>query len=178
VVSIALTYVIMLLGGRFVWDRATPEEFTFPEGFVGQVYVIYDSAAGRPLLTRERTWIYHLPASGLLVTKANPPDAGWLDEHFYYRRPDGTRSLIRTTWDVTIADTPENRADTTTGVYSRTWGQGTYGYGACTLRYTSFFVGRKADVLDNRGVDGFERYVDSACRDDRLRKHEAPKPAH
>lgn len=172
--GVVLLQVILYIGSRFVWGRAVPEEFTFPDGFVGHVYVIYDSVAGRSPLTRDRTRIYHVPASGVLVTKADPVE-GWLDEHFYYRRPDGSQSEIRTTWDVSIEDTPENRADTTVGVYFRTWGQRTEG--ECTARHTSFFVGRKSHVLDNRGADGLESYVDACLarhRDHGVGKHEAP----
>jgi len=168
--------VILNLGSRFVWGRAAPEVFTLPDQYVGPVYVIYDSVAGRPLRTTGRTRRYDVPAMGVFVTRSGPVD-GWLDEHFYYRRADGTQTEIHGRWDATIHDTPESRADTTVGVYGRTWGQGTYGYGACTLRFTSFFVGRKADVLDNRGVDGLERYIDSVCSTTESEKHEAPKTA-
>src|SRR5882672_3911080 len=175
--GVVLLEAMLYLGSRFVWGRAQPEVFTFPDRYIGQAYVIYDSVAGRPLRAAGRTRRYDLPASGVFVTKSDFV-RGWLDEHFFYRRPDGTETEIRARWDATIDDTPANRADTTVGVYFRTWGQRTEG--ECTLRYTSFFVGRKADVLDNRGVDGLESYVHSCLdrhRDDSVGKHEAPGTA-
>jgi hypothetical protein len=159
-VTIALLQVIQLLGSRYVWARPAPEVFTLPDGFRGQVYVVYDSTTGRHFATADGAQAYHIPASGILVARASPVQ-GWLDERFYYRRPDGSRSQIRATWNATIEDTPENRTDSTVGIFFQHWGHRAGGEDVCSLRYTSFFVGRKADVLDNRGVDNWERYVDS-----------------
>ena len=169
-VTIVLLQVILLLGSRYVWARAEPEVFTLPDGFVGQVYVIYDSTTGRPPAMSDGAQAYHIRASGILVARGDPVQ-GWLNERFYYRRPDRSWTQIRASWEATIQDTPENRADSTVGIFFRHWGQRAGGEDACALRYTSFFVGRKADVLENRGVDNWEHYLDSC---DARQKNEAP----
>jgi hypothetical protein len=66
-----------------------------------------------------------------------------------------------------------------------TWGQrdGDPGGDPCRVHYTSFFVGRKVDVLEHRlragEVDGLQQYLDSCehARRSDAEKHEAPKPA-
>jgi hypothetical protein len=158
---IALLVVVLLnwtllLGSRYLWARGEPEVFTFPEGFVGQVYVVHDSAVGSPVPTPGGTRRYDFPPSGIFVTSSDPVQ-GWLSQRYYYRRPDGTESPISARWDTTIDDTRENRTDTTVGVYFLRSGERSEQ--GCTVKYTSFFVGRKADVLDNRGVDSLEHYV-------------------
>jgi hypothetical protein len=158
--AVVLLNWILLFGSRYVWARPEPEVFTFPDGFVGDVYVIHDSVWGRPIPTPGGTRRYDFAPSGILVT-SSPGVRGWLDQRYYYRGADSTESQIRTTWDATIEDTEENRRDTTVGVYFLHWG--TRQEADCTVAYMSFFVGRKADVLEDRGVDGLERYVTTAC---------------
>lgn len=159
-VTVIALNVGLLLGSRYLWGRAQPEVFTFPDQFIGQVYIVRDSVRGQTVPTEGRARKYNIPPSGIFVTSSRPVD-GWLHQAFFYRQSDGSTTPINARWDATIDDTPENRADTTVGVYFLHSGTRTENH--CSVEYTSFSVGRKADILAERGVDSLESYLAQRC---------------
>lgn len=159
-ICVVLLNWILLLGSRYLWNRAEPEVFTFPDGFTGQAYIVHDSSNLHrvPSIGGARKYVFD--STGIYVTGSEPVQ-GWLNQRFYYRRGDGAQSPITARWDATIHDTPENRRDTTVGIYFLRSGERIER--GCRVRYTSFFVGRKSDVLKERGVDELEQYVATQC---------------
>jgi hypothetical protein len=158
ILSIAVTWG-SVFGSRYLWGRKTPESFIFPDGFVGQAYLIRDTVdAPRAAIVEGRS-TYTFDASGILRT-GTPSTDGWLDQRFYYRKPDGSLAKLSGEWVSTIPDNPVTRADTTAGVYFVHWGQRASGDG-CSVSYMSFFIGRQVDVLDKRGVDNLVAYLDA-----------------
>lgn len=123
---------------------STTEKFLIPEGYKGDVYVIYNTPGGVPEQRTRREIIYVIPSDGVLSVR-EPMTYNFTKSEYFYQHPDGTLEKIRNYWPTTIPKTPENLSDDRDfGVYfPRT---GNYSDG-CFIQYQQFYVGTKAFLL-------------------------------
>ena len=129
-------------------QRAEPETFLFRDGFTGSAIIIQDRPDGAPATVEDGRRIYNIPQDGVLITQATQ-NTGTVDEKFFYVLADGTRREIVEREFSTLADTPQNRADTTVIVV----GGGAGSIGADEIPYRDFGIGTRAQILDAERLD-------------------------
>ena len=91
--SIAL-YAAVIIGGGVLVISTTNRRFIVPEGYTGDVYIIYNAADGKPATTHQAGVTLRIPSSGILYTTA-PMVGGLIRDEYYYERGDGTQRRIR-----------------------------------------------------------------------------------
>jgi hypothetical protein len=152
------------LGVAALYFGSTTEKFLIPEGYKGDVYVIYNASDGAHEQRTRRQVTYVIPSDGVLRTRG-PMIRNFTKSKYFYQRPDGTLEEIRNFWPVTIPETPENLSnDKDIGVFfPRT---GTETSDDCAIEYDQFYVGTKAFLLTKyKGKDLYEyvRQHPGAC---------------
>jgi hypothetical protein len=89
--SIGITVAI----GIFFTYRSftTPATYLIPEGYRGNVMVVFNQADGRDEEYEGRRRIYRIPATGVLFTKFDDEE-GFINEEYYYISPSGHRTKL------------------------------------------------------------------------------------
>lgn len=159
-IAVPLITIGGMLGSRYVWNRPQPEVFTFPYGFVGQAYLVFDSEVGQEVSIADGALQYQFDESGVLVVRSEP-QSGWTNHRYLYRAEGGKEIPIIAEWHSTIEDSPENRSDPTVGIYFVH--AGNHQRGDCSIKYRSFSVGTRMDIIERRGVDMLETYIAERC---------------
>jgi hypothetical protein len=132
----------IVLGVAALYFGSTTKRFLIPEGYKGDVYVIYNASDGVP--ERRTRWhvTYVVPSDGILRTQG-AMTRNFTKSEYFYQRPDGTLEKIRNFWPSTIPETAENLSnDKDLGVYFPRTGTGTYSNG-CAIKYDQFLSGQK-----------------------------------
>jgi uncharacterized protein DUF6843 len=139
--------LIIIAGLAALFVSSTKEQFLIPEGYRGEVYVLYDIPDGPPVNSTRWQTTYPIPQDGILRTRSGM-NHGWTWPKYYYVQKDGTREQIHNSWSSTIDRTPENLAnDRDIGIYfPRTGSSDSNG---CSVTFELFYVGTKADILRN-----------------------------
>jgi hypothetical protein len=149
----ATLHGLALVGiGAFVLNiilTSIEQRFVIPDGYTGEIVLIYDMADGVPeKRSAPQTIIYDIPASGLLATRGQPVRS-WQRNRYFYRKSDGSLTEIYGQWYTTIHDTPENRSDQSIGIYL-VGGIGQSLGNGCSYEFSSFLVGTKGSMLGMR----------------------------
>jgi hypothetical protein len=134
------------LGVAALYFGSTTEKFLIPEGYKGDVYVIYNASDGAPEQRTRWQVTYVIPSDGVLRTRGSMT-RNFTKSKYFYQRPDGTLEKIRNFWPVTIPKTPENLAnDRDIGVFFPRTGTFSDEKG-CSVEFQQFYVGTKAHLL-------------------------------
>jgi len=141
------------------WDMSsTKERFLIPDGFKGDVYVIYSVPNGEPSTTTRGEITYHIPDDGILQTR-DARIGSWTSSKYYYLRRDGTLDYLSNFWSCTIDPTPENLSnDKDVGVYFPRGGTYFDAHG-CSIEYTQVYIGTKAHLLTKYKEQDIGRYL-------------------
>lgn len=133
---------------------STTEKFFIPEGYNGDVYVIYNAPDGVAAQTGRRQVTYVIPPDGILRVQ-QPMSSSFTRSEYFYQHPDGALERIRSYWPTTIHKTPENLSnDRDIGVYfPRTGTEG------CSIQFQQFYVGTKAFLLTRYHEKNLSDYV-------------------
>src|SRR6185437_5380536 len=156
----------IIIGVAALYFGSMTEQFLIPEGYKGDVYVIYNASDGAP---EERTrWrvTYVIPSDGVLRTRGSMI-RNFTKSKYFYQRPDGSLDKIGNFWPTTIPETPENLSnDRDIGVFFPRTGRGAYS-NDCNIEYDQFYVGTKAFLLTKYKAKDLSEYVrehPGACR--------------
>jgi hypothetical protein len=155
--SLAFSSLIVLsLAAVFV--GSTNEAFLIPDGYKGDVYVLYGSRDGEVLNKTRWRLTYRIPSDGILRIQ-EPEIPRWTRTKYYYERRDGSLERIQNLWLTTVHRTPENLADDKDiGVYFPRTGTFTESTG-CSVHYQQFYVGTTAHLLSKHKENDLVRYV-------------------
>lgn len=125
------------------------ETYLIPDGYEGQVSVIYQPATGDTHSKAPSTAVYRIPPDGVLVVLSPRVSgwSGWTVTRYYYVARDGARREIMERWLSTIDETPENLSNTRDiGIFFPT--AGSFGdSNGCQFQIDQFYVGTKAYLL-------------------------------
>jgi len=156
-----LLYAAIIVGIGALLISTTSRRFIIPNGYKGDVYVIYPTADSGSA-EHEAGHIFRIPSDGVLYA-TTPMTEGLTRDEFYYERGDGVRNRITSIWNTTIERTPENLAnDRDTGVFfphSGTIADST----GCTLQYEAFYVGTKAYLLSGYAPRATNQFAKGHC---------------
>ncbi len=135
--------VLVIIGIAALFLTVPEERFIIPDGYNGNIYVIYGAANGERQQRTLRRVIYRIPQSGILVTQA-PMNRGLTRPTYFYEQSGGKLQRIRSNWPTTIQPTRENLTnEREIGVYfPRTGSLDEFG---CS--YEQFYIGTKAHLL-------------------------------
>jgi hypothetical protein len=148
--------IILSLVAMFV--GSTNEAFLIPDGYKGDVYVLYGSRDGQVLNKTRWRVTYRIPSDGVLRIQ-KPEIPRWTRTKYYYEKRDGSLEQIQNLWLTTVHRTPENLADDKDiGVYFPRTGSFTDSAG-CSVQYQQFYVGTKAHLLSKYKENDLVRYV-------------------
>jgi len=163
---VLLMYGSLTLGGAMLFARTVNESFFIPDGYRGDVYVIYGSQNCEPLVEKDGEITYRIPGDGILRV------CGTLDRkttrtRYYYWRRDGSSQRIKSLWLTTIERTPENLADDSeVGVFfPRTGSSGTFASTPpsvsrqCSVDFQQFYVGTKHHLITNYRKTDLHAYL-------------------
>ena len=157
----ASTSVILYLVGALAGciERAEPATYLIPSGYVGEIHIIFGVPDGTPPEMQDGRRIYRIPPAGILRTQF-APTYGWGKPLYFYVGPSDNE-LVGIPWGPagTIHENRENRSNPIVEVLGKVVG----GVGApvpgipgsssseapCAVKYFSFFVGTRAQFLDN-----------------------------
>ena len=156
---------LIILSVATIFFASTNEAFLIPDGYKGDVYVLYGTRDGEALNKTRWRVIYRIPSDGILRTQ-EPEIPRWVRTEYYYEKQDGSLERIQNLWPTTVHPTPENLADgKDIGVYFPRTGKFTDPTG-CSVQYQQFYVGTKAHLLSKYTKNDLARYVrdhPSAC---------------
>lgn len=145
-------------------QQSEPELFLIPEGYVGSFYIVFNIPSGEPQTYEDGARVYDIPEDGVLVMQSdsNPGTISSDKENFFYESDDGSRTKVGGGWTSDLKDTPEHRSDDQTYIFGGGIG-GIEPVRHCQVYIRDFYVGTKAQVLDN--VNYFDIYSDKGIGD-------------
>ena len=150
--------LLIVLGLVTIFFGSAKERFLIPDGYKGDVYVVYGAAEGESLDKTHGGITYRIPGDGILRTRDPMPRSRTRTE-YYYERMEGSLERIRNFWPTTIHPTPENLAnDKDIGVFFPRTGTFTNSTG-CSIQFEQFYVGTKAHLLSKYQQKDLARYV-------------------
>jgi hypothetical protein len=156
-VALAVVSLIVLSLAAMFFASAN-ETLLIPDGYKGDVYVLYGARDGEVLNKTMWRVIYRIPADGILRTQETQIPH-WTRTKYYYEKRDGSLERIQNLWPTTVHPTPENLADDKDfGVYFPRTGTFTDSTG-CSVQYQQFYVGTKAHLLSKYKENNLVRYV-------------------
>ena len=107
--ALALDLVIIFgFGALFI--SSTKEQFLIPDGYEGDVYVVYGAADGESLNKTRWAVTYQIPKDGVLRVQG-PMGRSWTRTEYDYQTETGNLKRIRNFWPTTIHRTPETLAN-------------------------------------------------------------------
>ena len=138
--------LLIILGFAALFITSTKERFLIPDGYKGDVYVVYDAPDGEPLNKTRWAVTYRIPKDGVLRVQGSMTRTFTRTE-YDYQTETGKLKRIRYFWPTTIHPTAENLAnDSDVGVFFLRSGTSTDPKG-CSVEYQQFYVGTKAYLL-------------------------------
>jgi len=144
--SAIVLYAAILIGIGFLLIGTTRRRFIIPEGYKGDVYIVYSDVDHKPETTRKVGVTFRIPGDGILYVTVPMVD-GWTKDEYYCERGDGTQQRIANLWNTTVQRTPENLAnDKDIGIFFPRSGTIADSTG-CRAKYEAFYVGTKAYLL-------------------------------
>jgi hypothetical protein len=150
--------LLVILGLATMFFGSTKERFLIPDGYKGDVFVLYGAQDGESLSKSRGKITYRIPKDGILRTR-EPMLRGSTRTEYYYLRQDGSLVRIGNFWPATIPQTPENLAnDEDIGVFFPRTGTFADSTG-CSVQFEQFYVGTKAHLLSKYRQNDLGRYV-------------------
>ena len=138
--------ISIVLGFVALFVSSTKEQFLIPEGYKGDVYVLYGAADGAPPSHTRWSVTYRIPQGGVLRVQG-PMTRNWTRTEYDYELETGKVYRIPNSWPTTIHRTAENIANNKDlGVFFPRTGTTTDAEG-CSVEYQLFYVGTKAHLL-------------------------------
>jgi hypothetical protein len=159
--SAIVLYAAILIGIGFLLIGTTHRRFIVPEGYKGDVYIVYRDVDHKPA-THKVGLTFRIPGDGILYA-AVPMVDGWTKDEYYYERGDGTQHRIANLWNTTVQRTPENLAnDKEIGIFFPRSGTISDSSG-CAVKYEEFYVGTKAHLLSNYTERDTRQFLKERC---------------
>jgi hypothetical protein len=150
--------LLIIFGLAAIFFGSTTERFLIPDGYEGDVFVVYSAQDGEPLNKSRGSVAFRIPDDGILRIRDSMIRGGTRPE-YYYVRQDGSLESIRDFWPTTIHPTPENLGDDRNiGVYFPRTGTFT-NFKGCSVQYEQFYVGTKAHLLTKYKQKNLDSYV-------------------
>ncbi len=150
--------LLIILSVATIFFGSTSERFLIPDGYKGDVYVVYGARDGESLNKAMWRVTYRIPQDGILRTQM-PTIPRWTRAEYYYEKQDGSLEQIRNFWPTTIHPTAENLANhKDLGVFFPRTGKFTDANG-CSVQFEQFYVGTKAHLLSQYRQIDLGRYV-------------------
>src|SRR5580658_7910879 len=151
-------YSAIVIATTASFIAATEERFVVPEGYKGDIYVIYGAVDGEPEHRTFRRVTYRIPQDGILRTRgAIVP--GLTRTGYYYELNNGRLRRIQGLWLTTIPRTAQNLAnDKDLGVFFPRSGTATDAAG-CKVEFEQLYVGTKANLLSNNQEKDLFQYL-------------------
>ena len=138
--------LLIIFGLAALFFGSTKERFLIPDGYKGDVYVVYGAPDGESLNKTRWGVTYRIPKDGILRVHGQMMH-DWTRTEYYYQLGTGNLERIRNFWPSTIHPTPENLAnDRDIGVFFPRTGTSTDAAG-CSVEFQLFYVGTKAHLL-------------------------------
>jgi hypothetical protein len=139
-------HLFMIFGFVALFMSSTKERFLIPDGYKGEVYVVYGVPDGEALHGTRWAVTYRIPKDGVLRVQG-PLVRSWTRTEYDYQTDSGKLERIRNFWPTTIHRTTENLSnDRDIGVFFPRTGKFTDSTG-CSVEYQLFYVGTKAHLL-------------------------------
>lgn len=139
-------HLFIIFGLAFLFISSTKERFLIPDGYKGDVYVIYGVRDGETVNKTRWAVTYRIPKDGVLRVQ-EPMIRTWTRTEYDYQTETGKLEPIRNFWPTTIHRTPENLTDDRDfGVFFPRSGKFISSTG-CSVEYQLFYVGTKAHLL-------------------------------
>ena len=150
--------LVIIFGFAALFISSTKERFLIPDGYKGDVYVVYGASDGESLDKTRWAVTYRIPKDGVLRVRGAMVGT-WTRTEYDYQSGTGKLERIRNFWPSTIHPTAENLAnDKDVGVYFPRTGRTTDATG-CPVEYQLFYVGTKAYLLTKYKQFDFFTYV-------------------
>jgi hypothetical protein len=150
--------LLIVVGLATMFFGSTKKRFLIPDGYKGDVYVVYDARDGDSLEKRRGGITYRIPGDGILRTHESMVRS-WTRTEYYYERENGSLMAIRNYWATTIHPTPENLAnDKDIGVFFPRTGEFS-SFTGCSVQFEQFYVGTKSNLLTGYRQTDLGRYV-------------------
>ena len=102
--------LIIIFGFATLFISSTKERFLIPDGYKGDVYVVYGAPDGESLNKTRWSVTYPIPKDGVLRVQG-PMARIWTRTEYDYQMETGNLERIRNFWPSTIHPTPENLAN-------------------------------------------------------------------
>jgi|SRR4051794_8489411 hypothetical protein len=152
--------LMMVFGLAALYFGSTKERFLIPEGYRGDVYVVYSAQDGESLNETRWAVTYRIPKDGILRVRG-PLKHNWTRTEYFYQLETGNLERIRNFWPSTIHPTPENLTnDRDMGVFFPRTGTST-DLAGCSTEFQLFYVGTKAHLLTTYKSLDIHRYLRS-----------------
>lgn len=152
-------HLFIIFGFATLFISSTKERFLIPDGYKGDVYVVYGVPDGDALNRTRWAVTYRIPKDGVLRVQG-PLVRGWTRTEYDYETDTGKLQRIRSFWPTTIHPTAENLAnDRDIGVFFPRTGKFTNSMG-CSVEYQLFYVGTKAHLLTKYKQLDISTYVE------------------
>ena len=138
-------------------QRAAPEIHLIPDGYVGLVTIAFRAANGTAPRREGEARVYEIPTTGILLTQEEPNvglSPAW---SFVIVSGTGTRTPVAGIWSASVPDTLENRASGAVEVFNLRRGRLQAGRLPCDVEYQQYFVGTRAQLLDDDGMTELRR---------------------
>ena len=159
--AIAL-YAAIVIGIGVLLIGTTKRHFIIPEGYRGDVYIVYSAVDDKPATTHQANMTFRIPTDGVLYTAALTI-GGWTRDEYYYARGDGTQHRIGNLWSTTVQRTPENLTnDKDIGIFFPRSGTIADSTG-CAVKYEEFYVGTKAYLLSGYAERNTSQFLIARC---------------
>jgi len=125
-------------------DRCEPETFLIPEGYHGQVMIVYNQKKGKPKKYEGSRRVYEIPENGILFT-AFPNEEGIIDQEYYFITDSGKRKKI--CGNEIFYDQKSNEQKDAVSIYHPAQ-VGNYPdyYGRGEVHFQQFFVGKPSEM--------------------------------
>jgi hypothetical protein len=159
--AVELILIAALCASISCGRHAEPEIHLIPTGFMGDVFIVHGVTDGQPAHYEGRYRVYSIPASGVLRSETASNCCWWRggEVQYYYVADDGSRSRIEGFWPSSIHDTPENRADSTLGIWFPRTGTVSLSGSSCKVHLDQYYVGTKTFLLDRQASPEITEYL-------------------
>jgi hypothetical protein len=156
---IALVAVLVAVGPQQSAPQAhaDAEIHLIPDGYVGEVTIVFSAANGEPDSREGNARLYRIPTNGILLTQAEPNVGMSPAWKFFTVTSDGQRVPILRVWAGAPPDTPESRSHPGVEISLFRRGRLQAGRLPCDVTYDQYLVGTRAQILAGLSNDIAER---------------------